>query len=140
MHPSPGFNPRTSPSVLATPNSDQPNDRGSPHYIAGLVRRQLKAITHTNGPEGGNTHTLHRRFPMKSNGPGRLPRLNTSLLACAFVLLAGAHASAQTDTGRIAGVVRSEEHTSELQSRQYLVCRLLLEKKKKKNPLITYKY
>src|SRR3712207_8616778 len=27
--------------------------------------------------------------------------------------------------------LRSEEHTSELQSRQYLVCRLLLEKKKK---------
>src|SRR3712207_7162231 len=32
---------------------------------------------------------------------------------------------------RKAGVVRSEEHTSELQSRQYLVCRLLLEKKKR---------
>src|SRR3712207_4053720 len=30
-------------------------------------------------------------------------------------------------------VPRSEEHTSELQSRQYLVCRLLLEKKKKKS-------
>src|SRR3712207_6958893 len=29
------------------------------------------------------------------------------------------------------GALRSEEHTSELQSRQYLVCRLLLEKKKK---------
>src|SRR3712207_7148367 len=28
------------------------------------------------------------------------------------------------------GTLRSEEHTSELQSRQYLVCRLLLEKKK----------
>src|SRR3712207_6961143 len=28
-------------------------------------------------------------------------------------------------------IPRSEEHTSELQSRQYLVCRLLLEKKKK---------
>ena len=28
--------------------------------------------------------------------------------------------------------VRSEEHTSELQSRQYLVCRLLLEKKKQR--------
>src|SRR3712207_7116665 len=28
------------------------------------------------------------------------------------------------------GAARSEEHTSELQSRQYLVCRLLLEKKK----------
>src|SRR5476651_2861329 len=35
---------------------------------------------------------------------------------------------------------RSEEHTSELQSRQYLVCRLLLEKKKKKQKHeITYK-
>src|SRR5258707_4191575 len=32
-----------------------------------------------------------------------------------------------------AGDGRSEEHTSELQSRQYLVCRLLLEKKKKRN-------
>src|SRR3712207_7778978 len=31
--------------------------------------------------------------------------------------------------GRLA-LTRSEEHTSELQSRQYLVCRLLLEKKK----------
>src|SRR3712207_8554489 len=30
--------------------------------------------------------------------------------------------------------VRSEEHTSELQSRQYLVCRLLLEKKQAKSP------
>src|SRR5258707_3497059 len=28
--------------------------------------------------------------------------------------------------------IRSEEHTSELQSRQYLVCRLLLEKKKQR--------
>src|SRR3712207_8667416 len=31
---------------------------------------------------------------------------------------------------------RSEEHTSELQSRQYLVCRLLLEKKKKHGRLL----
>src|SRR3989449_11125777 len=31
------------------------------------------------------------------------------------------------------GFIRSEEHTSELQSRLHLVCRLLLEKKKKKN-------
>src|SRR3712207_7132028 len=34
-------------------------------------------------------------------------------------------------------VVRSEEHTSELQSRQYLVCRLLLEKKKIRNKVPT---
>src|SRR2546422_5210625 len=32
-------------------------------------------------------------------------------------------------------IVRSEEHTSELQSRLHLVCRLLLEKKKKKQQL-----
>src|SRR3712207_7506831 len=36
-----------------------------------------------------------------------------------------AHAANRGGNGR-----RSEEHTSELQSRQYLVCRLLLEKKK----------
>src|SRR3712207_7944959 len=33
---------------------------------------------------------------------------------------------------------RSEEHTSELQSRQYLVCRLLLEKKKNNNNSATH--
>src|SRR3712207_8516519 len=38
----------------------------------------------------------------------------------------------RTYTGAI---VRSEEHTSELQSRQYLVCRLLLEKKKNINTI-----
>src|SRR3712207_8331168 len=45
----------------------------------------------------------------------------------------------RADAGRLSGSraddaarqPRSEEHTSELQSRQYLVCRLLLEKKKK---------
>src|SRR5438445_8639034 len=43
------------------------------------------------------------------------------------------HAMFQAELGRNRGsiVPRSEEHTSELQSRQYLVCRLLLEKKKK---------
>src|SRR3712207_8058382 len=35
---------------------------------------------------------------------------------------------------------RSEEHTSELQSRQYLVCRLLLEKKKKQYDFDHMKY
>src|SRR2546426_7391833 len=39
-------------------------------------------------------------------------------------------ASTQPSAGRILGVPRSEEHTSELQSPCNLVCRLLLEKKK----------
>src|SRR3712207_6924757 len=44
--------------------------------------------------------------------------------------------------GQPSSRLRSEEHTSELQSRQYLVCRLLLEKKKKeiKHTLITTLY
>src|SRR3712207_8208231 len=41
-------------------------------------------------------------------------------------------ADVRGDLQRPARLERSEEHTSELQSRQYLVCRLLLEKKKKK--------
>src|SRR3712207_7417432 len=43
-----------------------------------------------------------------------------------------------TFSARRAGTRRSEEHTSELQSRQYLVCRLLLEKKKNKSHMINY--
>src|SRR3712207_6995587 len=47
----------------------------------------------------------------------------TDLLLDVRALLAGLEEGATWET-------RSEEHTSELQSRQYLVCRLLLEKKK----------
>src|SRR3712207_7897227 len=60
-------------------------------------------------------------------------------------VLATATASGRALVGYVAGSVavctavvllgRSEEHTSELQSRQYLVCRLLLEKKKKRASL-----
>src|SRR3712207_9208215 len=62
------------------------------------------------------------------------------ILLCAEHAVAGV-AQAGDDIGVLVQVaverrgedrhVRSEEHTSELQSRQYLVCRLLLEKKKK---------
>src|SRR5699024_12744918 len=48
---------------------------------------------------------------------------------------AGAHDDAGAHVGDVAGLqpgIRSEEHTSELQSRFDLVCRLLLEKKKNK--------
>src|SRR2546425_1898945 len=40
----------------------------------------------------------------------------------------------EAPVGVVADGGRSEEHTSELQSLAYLVCRLLLEKKKKKHP------
>src|SRR5947209_9973437 len=45
--------------------------------------------------------------------------------------------AAAARAARIALHLRSEEHTSELQSRQYLVCRLLLEKKKKTEKTMT---
>src|SRR3712207_7980262 len=46
----------------------------------------------------------------------------------------------EADVGAVLVDRRSEEHTSELQSRQYLVCRLLLEKKKKNNKRLTSRY
>src|SRR3712207_9475981 len=42
------------------------------------------------------------------------------------------HSGMAVDVRVVEPALRSEEHTSELQSRQYLVCRLLLEKKKNK--------
>src|SRR5687768_18339188 len=42
------------------------------------------------------------------------------------------YCNGNTDKEAFDGRLRSEEHTSELQSRLHLVCRLLLEKKKKK--------
>src|SRR3712207_8277279 len=42
------------------------------------------------------------------------------------------------EAGQVLAEHRSEEHTSELQSRQYLVCRLLLEKKKQYKISLSY--
>src|ERR1035437_8575367 len=42
----------------------------------------------------------------------------------------------RSPSARPPAMARSEEHTSELQSRQYLVCRLLLEKKKQDEPVV----
>src|SRR3712207_7827167 len=63
--------------------------------------------------------------------PGRLEVVGHAPL----VLLDGAHNphGAAALARALAEAFRSEEHTSELQSRQYLVCRLLLEKKKNHN-------
>src|SRR2546425_4083399 len=54
--------------------------------------------------------------------------------ACALASISGAPSTAVTvlaDRRSVSVQMRSEEHTSELQSLAYLVCRLLLEKKKK---------
>src|SRR5205809_7817406 len=62
-----------------------------------------------------------------------LPIFESMPLACASrVRLASAHGLSESSQSTLPGTARSEEHTSELQSRLHLVCRLLLEKKKKK--------
>src|SRR3712207_7701683 len=61
---------------------------------------------------------------------GRLPREHPGHPACgARERRLGPAALARDRAAHAQGMDRSEEHTSELQSRQYLVCRLLLEKK-----------
>src|SRR5258707_7482805 len=71
---------------------------------------------------------------------GRHGKGTAAATACNCLLLQLQQQLAQALPGRCALLRierqgRSEEHTSELQSRQYLVCRLLLEKKKKKKAL-----
>src|SRR3712207_9497699 len=73
------------------------------------------------------TLSLHDALPILGN---------EELLATALFFL-GTLAYSEGNTAKAGGLwaeslqrFRSEEHTSELQSRQYLVCRLLLEKKK----------
>src|SRR5258708_28657065 len=77
--------------------------------------------------QGGNRFAPQKNGPNTNNESGEAPMLflyriaaMLAVLAPLFVLPVNAQA-------------RSEEHTSELQSPDHLVCRLLLEKKKKKN-------
>src|SRR5947209_16087375 len=56
----------------------------------------------------------------------QLARLQVDVIEAGFPISSDEDFEATREVAK-----RSEEHTSELQSRQYLVCRLLLEKKKK---------
>src|SRR2546429_3872694 len=83
--------------------------------------------------------TLFRSFQPTNSGTyyfgwrhkwGPLPTSTSKWMVLEQIHLSGA--------GAPGGPVRSEEHTSELQSRLHLVCRLLLEKKKKTSSLTSY--
>src|SRR3712207_8940581 len=73
----------------------------------------------------GRRRDYSRRQPHRPLGLLRPPALSGLLLARAR----RARPRSLDERHRVVRL-RSEEHTSELQSRQYLVCRLLLEKKK----------
>src|SRR3712207_9541466 len=83
------------------------------------------------------TLSLHDALPISSGRP-RKPSAIISVTpasACVSGLVRTKRSKRPTACRHVPR--RSEEHTSELQSRQYLVCRLLLEKKK--NTKIQYK-
>src|SRR3712207_7698495 len=73
---------------------------------------------------------LRRAHRHVARDPGREPGVRGGQLQVVVVLVEVRPVVAAGEAGPVgvAHAVRSEEHTSELQSRQYLVCRLLLEK------------
>src|SRR3712207_8630551 len=75
--------------------------------------------------------TLFRSIAWHAKEQGqRVLSLESVVIATWFVLHALSWEFARKAWAPSQEMPRSEEHTSELQSRQYLVCRLLLEKKK----------
>src|SRR2546425_9092535 len=95
---------------------------------AGVGLQNLKTKTHPqqcSSPRGHSRAAASNRRPAHHHQPQSNvnPKSNPQRLAhWDFLRIGGGEASGQK---------RSEEHTSELQSLAYLVCRLLLEKKKK---------
>src|SRR3712207_7292342 len=78
-----------------------------------------------NGYDRMDTHVPVAFLLVGMTGSGKTTYSARVLEPAGAVRIAGGEGAEVRDR------VRSEEHTSELQSRQYLVCRLLLEKKKK---------
>src|SRR5438552_9149757 len=74
----------------------------------------------------------YNAFYGRSGATALSPEITAMTWARFFDAYEPAHALVAESDGELLGLTRSEEHTSELQSPDHLVCRLLLEKKKKK--------
>src|SRR3712207_7041278 len=82
------------------------------------------------GPAGATFAGANGKVAYHSNGDvWTMNADGTGATKLTTNLNAESNPAVSPDGSRIAYEFRSEEHTSELQSRQYLVCRLLLEKK-----------
>src|SRR3712207_2345627 len=91
-----------------------------------------RTLGETPPPLGLREDAHYRVFPREMTVPAELA-MRSAYLAISQRLLReryGKRLGAAPEEVRRRAERRSEEHTSELQSRQYLVCRLLLEKKK----------
>src|SRR5690606_41687574 len=110
-----------------------------PSVLLLLLLCFLSLLFTATAPTAIYTLSLHDALPISSafgkilwGFPRRTGRATpSSTICCAAEITRGFCPS--TSTTRRGSFRRSEEHTSELQSRENLVCRLLLEKKKKKN-------
>src|SRR5207253_7927820 len=95
----------------------------------------FRPSTHTTAPTARLlVLVLRTRLSETTTGPRRTssPTSDTSTESTARIQRSGtAIARSPSSCGSIRASFRSEEHTSELQSRGHLVCRLLLEKKNK---------
>src|SRR2546430_12362221 len=76
------------------------------------------------------TLSLHDALPILSVEVRQMQRMMSDALSLRVTRFVGVNLSV---SNRSVNPARSEEHTSELQSQSNLVCRLLLEKKKKSN-------
>src|SRR5690625_6969549 len=90
------------------------------------------ALSTTPAPSAASSFSLHDALPIYRLRGGRGGSRRRGLVRCGPHCLPVPFAATLRvrPDHRPAGRARSEEHTSELQSRGHLVCRLLLEKKK----------
>src|SRR3712207_1983052 len=105
-----------------------PNDprAGTPATAADLVDvEKLLAAYHDGHPDPGNPAQAVAFGTSGHRGSSLATTFNDDHIAATTQAIVEYRAREGTD----GPLFRSEEHTSELQSRQYLVCRLLLEKK-----------
>src|SRR5690625_6751862 len=99
------------------------------HCITNYVSMDIAAnMLNAAGASPAMVHDTHEAEEFASIASGLMINIGTP----SPPWVDGMHAAVRAAADReMAWVLRSEEHTSELQSRGHLVCRLLLEKKKK---------
>src|SRR5258708_23070820 len=115
--------------ILRSPSATGAGDGGAPAVQAVMARTRARST----GPSGPALLPRLLRCVDELVGVG-LGQVDVRVLLDVLVeLLEQAQLELRSARGHLPGGARSEEHTSELQSPDHLVCRLLLEKKKKKN-------